>query len=85
MDTFLKMGSPEWQKYMDKLIRKWSGWDSLSQMCKGSPTLRVSKHCSDDEAEAIRQMRSAYKFVTGKEPYPKSDWDMKSNRNRRSI
>lgn len=79
------VGSPEWHQQMNKLVRKWTGWDSLDHMCRGSPTLRVSAHASDAEAEAIREMRKAFKFITGREAHPQQNWDMKAKKPRHFL
>jgi hypothetical protein len=73
------IGSAKWYKHMDEVVRKWTGWDSFMHMCRGSPTLRVSEHASPAEATAIREMRTAYRYVTGKEAPPLTNWDMKRN------
>ena len=70
-----KEGSPDWYREMDKIVKKWTGWSSLKEMCANRPTLRVSKHHSANESQAIYMMRDAYKFVTGREAYPEENWD----------
>jgi len=64
------MGSPEWITYMDTLIRHWTGWDSLQDMCNNNPTLVITKSTGPEEASAIGEMRAAYQFINGKEAYP---------------
>lgn len=68
-------GSPGWYREMDKIVKRWTGWDSLRHMCMHTPTLRVTKHTSANESQAIYMMRAAYKFVTGKEAFPAENWD----------
>jgi len=71
------MGSPEWEREMNRLVKKYTGWDSLAHMCRNSPTLRVSKFDSEGNAHAIRELRKAYEFVTGRVPFPQENWDQK--------
>lgn len=75
-----KEGSPEWYHEMDKIVRKYTGWDSLKHMCLHYPTLMVSKGSSADTSQAIYMMRAAYKFVTGKEAFPAENWDRSRKR-----
>jgi hypothetical protein len=70
----------DWYEFVDGLVKKYTGWDSLKKMCLNSPTLRVSKHTSKNEAEAICIMRQAYKTLTGKEAYPQENWDERKRR-----
>lgn len=63
-------GTREWFAQLDALVRFWTGWDSLREMCANNPTLRVSKHSTIPEQEAILAMRAAYKFVNGRDAYP---------------
>lgn len=79
----MMLGSPEWHRYMDKLVKRWTGWDSFNEMCNNTPTLRVSAHASDAEAEAIREMRTGWEFATGRKAHPKENWDMKAKKTRR--
>jgi hypothetical protein len=78
-----KEGSPEWYREMDRIVRKYTGWDSLIQMCRNYPTLMVSKGSSADSSQAIYMMRAAYKFVTGREAYPTENWDLSRKRRKK--
>ena len=57
-------------KRLDALVRRWTGWDSMAHMARGVPTLRPSEHNSDEENDAIMEMRIAYREIAGKDPYP---------------
>lgn len=67
--------SPAYEKEMDKIVKKYTGWDSLQHMCLHTPTLMVSKGASANESQAIYMMREAYRAVTGKEAHPAENWD----------
>jgi len=64
------MGTAAWYTHMDEVVRYWTGWESLREMCANNPTLAITKNSSEDEAAAIREMREAYKLVNGREAYP---------------
>ncbi|MCK9630607.1 MAG: hypothetical protein M0R30_03095 [Methanoregula sp.] len=72
MDNEHNPGTPEWYAAMDRLGRKYTGWDPLEQMCTNIPTLRRLKRMSIEEQDAICRLRDAYKYVNnGKVPFPK--------------
>jgi hypothetical protein len=64
------VGTASWYSHMDDVVRYWTGWESLREMCANNPTLAVTKNSNENEAAAIREMRDAYKFVNGREAYP---------------
>lgn len=66
--TGLELGSPEWVAAMDALVRKETGWDSLDEMCRNSPTLRPYDGSLKQLAICV-QLREAFRFVTGREAY----------------
>jgi hypothetical protein len=43
MDNEHNLGTPEWYAAMDRLGRKYTGWNPLEQMCMNTPTLRRLK------------------------------------------
>lgn len=48
---------------MDRLGRKYPGWDPLEQMCTNTPTFRLLKRMSIEGQDAICRLRDAYKYV----------------------
>jgi hypothetical protein len=57
------------QTKIDTLVRKRTGFRSLSEMSRNNPTLRASPGASEREKKDFALLRKAYKRVTGKEAF----------------
>ncbi len=51
---------------IDAMVREYTGYKSLKEMCKNNPTLRVPPNASERVKRDFAQLRKAYKRVTGK-------------------
>lgn len=60
---------------LDKRVRKYTGWNSMEEMARNSPTLRTFKGMSVAERGAITEFREVYERITGKVPFPQTDWN----------
>ena len=58
---------PDPQTKIDVIVRRRTGYMSLTEMCRNRPTLRAGPGASDREKKDFALLRKAYKRVTGKD------------------
>lgn len=56
------------QTKIDALVRMYTGYNSLKEMCKGNPTLRAPAGSSNRVKKHFALLRKAYERVTAKKP-----------------